>query len=60
MITRVSSGVGKPGEQGGQDAEARTRVESLQGMPYPLVFHIDFELWTLQMILRSGETSGKS
>lgn len=60
MITRVSSGVGMPGEQRGQDAEARTRVESLQGMSYPLVFHIDFELWTLQMIYCSREMSGKS
>lgn len=60
MISRVSSGVGKAGEQGGQDAEARAKVESLLGMSYPLAFHIDFELWTLRMIDRSGETSGKS
>lgn len=38
-------------------SETRTKVESLLSIPYPLLFHTDFELWTLQIIHHSGETS---
>lgn len=35
-------------------SESRTKVESLLGISYPLLFHTDFELWTLQIIHHSG------